>query len=85
MRHAYFLGANDPYKALKTTLKAEINPGSMGDAPQRYFPTLQQAGVRPHRREGDQSLGGRGDEGVQGGLRNRHSNPSSVTKNLAAP
>ena len=25
MRHAYFLGANDPYKALKTTLKAEIN------------------------------------------------------------
>ena len=22
---AYFLGANDPYKALKTTLKAEIN------------------------------------------------------------
>ena len=24
-RHAYFLGANDPYKALKTTLKAEIN------------------------------------------------------------
>jgi adenine-specific DNA-methyltransferase len=23
--HAYFLGANDPYKALKTTLKAEIN------------------------------------------------------------
>lgn len=26
VRHAYFLGANDPYKALKTTLKAEINP-----------------------------------------------------------
>lgn len=25
VRHAYFLGANDPYKALKTTLKAEIN------------------------------------------------------------
>ena len=24
-RHAYFLGANDPYKVLKTTLKAEIN------------------------------------------------------------
>jgi adenine-specific DNA-methyltransferase len=23
--HAYFLGANDPYKSLKTTLKAEIN------------------------------------------------------------
>ena len=26
VRHAYFLGAGDPYKALKTTLKAEINP-----------------------------------------------------------
>ena len=25
VRHAYFLGASDPYKALKTTLKAEIN------------------------------------------------------------
>ncbi len=26
VRHAYFLGQNDPYTALKTTLKAEINP-----------------------------------------------------------
>ncbi|WP_276366158.1 site-specific DNA-methyltransferase [Chryseolinea sp. H1M3-3] len=25
VRHAYFLGANDPYSALKSTLKAEIN------------------------------------------------------------
>ena len=25
VRHAYFLGANDPYKSLKTTLKADIN------------------------------------------------------------
>jgi adenine-specific DNA-methyltransferase len=25
VRHAYFPGANDPYKSLKTTLKAEIN------------------------------------------------------------
>lgn len=25
VRHAYFLGANDPYSALKTALKAEIN------------------------------------------------------------
>lgn len=25
VRHAYFLGANEPYSALKTTLKAEIN------------------------------------------------------------
>jgi adenine-specific DNA-methyltransferase len=26
VRHAYFLGANDPYGSLKTTLKAEIDP-----------------------------------------------------------
>ena len=26
VRHSYFLGANDPYSALKTTLKAEIDP-----------------------------------------------------------
>lgn len=26
VRHAYFLGANDPYKALKTTLKSEVDP-----------------------------------------------------------
>jgi adenine-specific DNA-methyltransferase len=25
VRHAYFLGTNDPYGALKTTLRAEIN------------------------------------------------------------
>ena len=25
VRHAYFPGTNDPYKALKTSLKAEIN------------------------------------------------------------
>ena len=30
VRHAYFLGANDPYKALKTTLKAEINEEAWG-------------------------------------------------------
>ena len=28
VRHAYFLDTNDPYSALKTTLKAEINPES---------------------------------------------------------
>ncbi len=30
VRHAYFLGANDPYKALKTTLKAEVNREAWG-------------------------------------------------------
>jgi len=32
VRHAYFLGANDPYKSLKTTLKAEINEDAWADA-----------------------------------------------------
>ncbi len=40
VRHAYFPGANDPYKSLKTIL-----------APVRH------AEVRPHRSQGDHSLG----------------------------
>ena len=39
VRHAYFLGANDPYQALKTTLKAEIN--------QEAWETLQSDTSRP--------------------------------------
>lgn len=41
VRHAYFLGANDPYKALKTTLKAEIDPeawSSLNSDTSRPFP-----------------------------------------------
>lgn len=41
VRHAYFLGANDPYKALKTTLKAEIDQeawGSLNSDISRPFP-----------------------------------------------
>ena len=39
VRHAYFLGASDPYKSLKTTLKAEIN--------QEAWSTLNSAISRP--------------------------------------
>ena len=42
VRHAYFLGANDPYKALKTTLKAEIDAEAWG--------TLRSATSRPFER-----------------------------------
>ena len=42
VRHAYFLGANDPYKALKTTLKAEID--------QAAWATLNSDTSRPFRR-----------------------------------
>jgi adenine-specific DNA-methyltransferase len=41
VRHAYFLGANDPYGSLKTTLKAEIDEeawGSLHSAVSRAFP-----------------------------------------------
>jgi adenine-specific DNA-methyltransferase len=41
VRHAYFLGANDPYKALKTTLKAEIDEeawASLNSEVSRPFP-----------------------------------------------
>ena len=41
VRHAYFLGANDPYKALKTTLKAEIDEeawSSLNSDSSRPFP-----------------------------------------------
>ena len=39
VRHAYFLGASDPYKSLKTTLKAEIDPDA--------WATLHSAVSRP--------------------------------------
>ena len=41
VRHAYFLGANDPYSALKTTLKAEIDPdawATLNSDTSRAFP-----------------------------------------------
>lgn len=41
VRHAYFLGAGDPYKALKTTLKADIHPeawASLNSDTSRPFP-----------------------------------------------
>jgi len=42
VRHAYFPGANDPYKALKTTLKAEIDEGA--------WETLKRTRSRPFER-----------------------------------
>ncbi len=41
VRHAYFLGAGDPYKSLKTTLKAEIDEdawATLNSAESRPFP-----------------------------------------------
>jgi adenine-specific DNA-methyltransferase len=43
VRHAYFLGANDPYQSLKTTLKAEID--------QEAWESLHSAISRPFGKE----------------------------------
>jgi adenine-specific DNA-methyltransferase len=45
VRHAYFLGANDPYKALKTALRAEID--------EQAWSTLYSATSRPFPRPRD--------------------------------
>ncbi len=54
VRHAYFLGANDPYKSLKTTLKAEINEDVWATLYSDTSRPFRQTQVRPHRREGHQ-------------------------------
>jgi adenine-specific DNA-methyltransferase len=58
VRHAYFLGANDPYKALKTTLKAEINEEAWATLNSDTSRPFDKPEVGPHRREGDQPPGG---------------------------
>ena len=66
VRHAYFLGANDPYKALKTTLKAEID--------QDAWETLHSDTSRPFDRPPSGRIAvkvikpprRRGNEGLQG-------------------
>ena len=68
VRHAYFLGANDPYKALKTTLKAEIDEEAWASLLQRHLAPVREAEVGPHRGEGDQPSRRRGDEGVCSGI-----------------
>lgn len=54
VRQAYFLGANDPYKSLKPTLRAEINRDAWeslhsGHRPQDHRPGgAAPRGTRPH-------------------------------------
>ena len=66
VRHAYFLGANDPYKALKTALapRSTRTPGPRSTATPRAHSrgrTTGRIAVKVH-----QPLRGRGDEGVSG-------------------
>ena len=49
IRHAYFLSAaTDPYKALKTTLKAEIDEEAWASL-RSGNPPLPETQIRPHR------------------------------------
>ena len=48
VRHAYFLGANDPYKSLKTALKAEID--------EEAWATLYADTSRPFERPGNRKI-----------------------------
>lgn len=53
IRHAYFLGGNDPYKALNTTLKAEIDEdawASLNRDVSRLFPKPKSGDKSPWRR-----------------------------------
>jgi adenine-specific DNA-methyltransferase len=61
VRHAYFLGANDPYGALKTTLKAEINEdawASLHSAVSRPFgrPSSGRIAVKVINHLGDEAM-----------------------------
>ena len=61
VRHAYFLGANDPYNALKTTLKAEIDPeawATLNSDTSRPFekPTNGRIGVKVINHLGDEVM-----------------------------
>jgi adenine-specific DNA-methyltransferase len=49
VRHAYFLGAADPYKTLKITLKAEIN--------EEAWATLNSDASRPSRKPASGRIG----------------------------
>ena len=66
VRHAYFLGANDPYKALKTTLKAEIDPDAWASLHSDLSRPVRPPGVRSHRGQGHQPPRRRSDESVSG-------------------
>ena len=70
VRHAYFLGAQDPYKALKTTLKAEIDEEAWAEPISERVAPLSMSAPASHRGQGHQSFRGRGDEGVQRVRRN---------------
>ena len=80
VRQAYFLGAsNDPYKSLKTTLKAGDRRRGMEHAAERHLAPIPQARVRPCGRQGHQPFGRRSHEGPDGTLADHHSSRTAQT------
>jgi hypothetical protein len=58
VRHAYFLGANDPYKRAEDHAEGRDRRRSLGHPEQRHLAPVREAEVRAHRGEGHQSPGG---------------------------
>jgi len=66
VRHAYFLGDDDPYDKLRSALRADIDEAawsSLNSTTSRPFPV---PGLRLHRDQGDQPLRRRDPQGVTG-------------------
>ena len=63
VRHCYFTGGNDPYKRLKTALKADIDEDAWDVALLDRFSSVPEARDRQDRREGHQRLRRRSHEG----------------------
>ena len=66
VRQAYFPGAEVPYKALRTTLKGEIDEDAWESLKRTVVAAFPEAEVWADRGQGHQPPGGRGDEGVWG-------------------
>ena len=64
VRQAYFLGANDPYKSLKTTLKAEIDAEAWATLHSDTSRPFNPPRLRPHRRKSNQPPRRRGNESL---------------------
>ena len=68
VRHAYFLGANDPYKALKDHAQSPDRRRRLGIAAQRHLAPIRKTGLRPHRRQSHKPPRRRSNEGFPRGL-----------------
>ena len=73
VRHCYFTGGNDPYKRLKTALKADIDAEAWESLYQTSLAPVPAARDRQDRRQGHQRLRRRGHEGLRGLTRSRGS------------